>query len=188
MSDWSGLLPAFVFVETVGLALPVALGAWLGQWGRGGCFGRKIRLALAGWVGLHSLGAVALVWLGAGVPRAATVLVAGPVAALVLGLVPLGIGQRLLQRRGAPPSIALQYTSYGWPPVLALAFGSFFLPGLARGDALGAGHLLSVGGPRFCLVGFCGLSLLGVGTSALLAAVVLLCPAPLGRLIADRVA
>ncbi len=185
-SDWTGLLPAFVFAETVGLALPVALCAWLWQFGRGGCFSRKMRRVLAGWVVLHSLGAAALWWIGAGTARAATVLVAGPVAALLLGLLPLAIGQRLLQRRGVPASRALQHTSLGWPPVLALAFGSVFLPAVVNDTSLDAGHLLAVGGPRLCLAGFCGLPLLGVATSALLAAVVVLCPGPVGFLIGDR--
>lgn len=185
-SDWIGLLPAFVFAETVGLALPVALCAWLWQSGRGGCFSRKMRRVLAGWVVLHSLAAASLWWVGTGTARAAAVLVAGPVAALLLGLLPLAVGQRLLQRRGVPASTALQYASYGWPPVLVIAFGSVFLPGLVSNASLGAGHLLSVGGPRFCLAGFCGLPLLGVATSALLAAVVVLCPGPLGFVIAER--
>ncbi|MFB6221299.1 MAG: hypothetical protein ABEH90_07650 [Halolamina sp.] len=187
MSDWTGLLPALVFAETVGLAVPVTAAALLHQRRTGGCFGRSVRRSLAGWVVLHSLGAVALWWLGAGVARAGTAFVGGLVAALLLGLLPLAVGQRLVERRGADSGTALRYAAYGWPPALALSYGSFFAPSLVLPGGFGHNHLLAVGGPGVCLLGFCGVSPVAVLTSVLLVVVVFLCPGPFGLMVADHV-
>lgn len=187
MSGWTGLLPTLVFVETVGLAVPVTAGAWLLQRRTGGCFGRSVRLSLAGWVGLHSLGVAVLWGLGAGAAQAGTLLVAGFVAVLLLGLLPLAVGQRLIERRGVDSGTALRYASYGWPPALALSFGSFFAPSLVLPGGFADGHLLSVGGPRLCLLGVCGVSTLAVLTIGLLTVVVFLCPGPFGLMVARRI-
>jgi len=186
MSDWTGLLPAFVVAESLGLAAPVALSAWLRQrWG-GDCFGRGVRRSLAGWLGLHSVGAAALWWLGAGAALAGTVFVAGFLSALLLGVLPLAVGQRLLQRRGAPSGTALRYTTYGWPVALGIACVAFFAPSLFLPGSLGQGHVLALGGPTVCLAGFCGVDVLSLVTVGLLAAVVVLCPGPFGLIVAAR--
>jgi hypothetical protein len=187
MSDWAGLLPAFAFAESVGLAVPVTLAAWLGQRWNGGCFGTLVRRSFAGWLGLHSLGAVALWWAGLSAPAAGTLFVAGFLSALLLGVLPLAVGQRLLQRRGAPSGTALRYATYGWPPALTIACAAFFAPSLARPGALGQYHVLALGGPEFCLLGFCGIGVLSAVTVGLLAAVVVLCPGPFGLMVAERI-
>jgi len=185
MSDWAGLLPVFVVASTVGLAAPVAVSAWLLDWRRGGCFGQSVRQSLAGWAVLHSVAAVALLGFGAPPGLAVTVLVAGLLAALLLGLVPLRIGQRLFERRGVQPEASLRYTTYGWLPALALTCGAFFAPSLALPGSIGQGHILSVGGPQVCLLGFCGVSVVTLLMVGLLGAVVYVCPAPFGLLVAE---
>lgn len=186
MSNWTGLLPAFVFVESVGLAIPVALSAWLLHWRAGDCFGRGVRWSFAVWLGVHSLGATAVWWVGFSTAVAGTVLLAGFLSALLLGVLPLAVGQRLLQRRGAPSGTALRYTTYGWPPAVTIASLAFFTPSLFRAGTLGQNHVLSIGGPQVCLLGFCGIDVLSVVTVALLAAVVVLCPGPFGLMLAKR--
>ncbi len=186
MSDWSGLLPAFTFAESVGLAVPVALSAWLLQRWTGGCFGQSVRRSFVGWLSVHSLGAAALWWAGLSAPAAGTVFVAGFLSALLLGVLPLAVGQRLLQRRGAPSGTGLRYTTHGWPLALAIAWATFFAPSLFRPGTLGQTHVLALGGPQFCLLGFCGVDVLSAVTVALLAGVVVLCPGPFGLMVAER--
>ena len=185
MSDWTGLLPVFVVAETVGLAAPVAVSAWLLDWRHGGCFGHYVRRSLAGWAVLHSVAAVSLVGFGAPVALAATVLVTGLLAALLFGLVPLGVGQRLFERRGVQPEAGLRYTTYGWLPALTITCAAFFAPSLVQPGGLGQGHILSAGGPSVCLLGFCGVSVVTTLTVALFGAVVYICPAPFGLLVAE---
>lgn len=184
MSELAGLLPAFVAVESLGLAVPVALSAWLLQRRTGDYVGRSVRRSLAGWLGLHSVGAAGLWWAGFGPALAGAVFVAGFLSALTLGVLPLAVGQRLLQRRGAPSGTALRYTTYGWPPAVAIACIAFFTPALFRPGSLGQGHVLAIGGPQICLLGFCGLDVLSLATVALLATVVVLCPGPFGLMLA----
>lgn len=186
MSDWTGLLPAFAFAESVGLAVPVTVSAWLLQRWTGGCFGQSVRRSFVGWLGVHSLGAAALWWVGLSAPAAGTLFVAGFLSALLLGVLPLAVGQRLLERRGAPAGTALRYTTYGWPFALAIALAAFFTPSLFRPGTLGQYHVLALGGPQFCLLGFCGIDVLSAVTIGLLAAVVVLCPGPFGLMVAKR--
>jgi hypothetical protein len=185
MSDWAGLLPAFVVAETVGLAAPVAVTAWVLHWRRGGCFGHSVRQSLAMWALFHSVAALTLLGIGAPPGLVVTVLVAGLLSALLLGLVPLGIGQRLFERRGVQSEVGLRYTTYGWLPALTLSCVAFFTPSLVQAGGIGQGHILSVGGPRVCLLGFCGVSAVTLLMVGLLGTLIYICPAPFGLLVAE---
>lgn len=185
MSDWAGLLPAFVVAETVGLAAPVAVAAWVLYWRRGGCFGHAVRQSLGMWALLHSVAALTLLGIGAPPGLVVTVLVAGLLSALLLGLVPLGIGQRLFERRGVESEVGLRYTTYGWLPALTLGCIAFFTPSVAQPGGVGQGHILSIGGPQVCLLGFCGISVVTLLMVGLLGALVYICPAPFGLLIVE---
>jgi uncharacterized protein (DUF58 family) len=87
--------------------------AWLHHRYSSGCFGQAVRRSLAGWTLLHSVAAVTLLGVGARTGMAAALLVAGLLTALLLGLLPLGVGQRLFERRGVPAEASLRYTTYG---------------------------------------------------------------------------
>jgi hypothetical protein len=180
-----GLVPVAVFVLTVGVAVPVTLGSHLfyraGETG----FTAALRAALAEAAGLYLVG-VLVVWSIAGgvglweIP--VTLLVAGALALVVLGVVPLAVGRRLVRRFGAVDGeTALRFATYGWPVAMLAVFGVFVAPGgVVRGD------LLSLGGERACLAGFCGVSVSLIGAVALEAFVAVFGPGAVGVVLSAR--
>ncbi|MFB6303089.1 MAG: hypothetical protein ABEH78_09550 [Haloferacaceae archaeon] len=173
----TGLVAPFVFALTVGVAAPVTLGAHLFA-RSGGPFALALRAAVAEACVAYLVG-VGVVWAAAGgaawgVPAA---LVAAGVVDLVVGVaIPLLVGRWLVRRAsGAGPGTALRYATYGWPLAMAVAFGLFVAPG-----GVGGGDLLSLGGPRTCLVGFCGVPVALAGAVAVGLAVVTFGPGAVG--------
>lgn len=153
-----GLLPVFVFVLTVGISVPVAMGAFLFA-GRGrGSFAAALRAALIEAGGLYVLG-VFVVWAIAGGPElwevAVMLLVTGLVAFGSLMALPLAVGRVLVQRvRSVDYQQALRATTIGWPLAMLGVFGIFIAPGGPT-----SGTLFSLGGPSTCVAGFCGITI-----------------------------
>lgn len=149
----TGLLPTLAFVLTVGVSLPVALGAR--SFARADApFSAALWSATLEAAALYLVGVLAA-WAIAGAwTVAATLAAVGLAAAVLLVALPILAGQRLLRRLTAADSeTALRYATYGWPAAMAVAFGVFVAPGGFDG-----GHLLDLGGARTCLAGFCGIS------------------------------
>lgn len=153
----TGLVPVAVFVFTVGLSAPIALGAHRVH--RAGDVPFETGLeAAAVEAGALFLVGVGVVWAVAGGPGlwelAATLLLAGVAWTVLLMCLPLLVGRRLLQRGvGVDGDTALRFATYGWPVAGAAVFAVFVAPG-----GVGGGDLLTLGGGRVCLVGVCGLS------------------------------
>lgn len=153
----NGLIPVLVFVLTVGIAVPVTLGSHLIYRSGEGTFGSALRIALVEASGLYLVGTI-VIWAIAGgfelweIP--VTLLVTGALAPIVLMVFPLMVGQRFVQHfRAVDRDTALRFATYGWPITILVVFGIFIAPGgLVHGD------LLSLGGERICLAGFCGIS------------------------------
>lgn len=151
----------FVFVETVGLAAPVTASAQLLARQRDTTFAAGLRTALLGWLGLYFVGVAALWGAGIGTARTPLLLVAGAVAVLGLGVLPLAVGRWLVQRsHRVDDDTALRLTAAGWPLTMTVAFIGFFTPR--------SGHVLHLGEPTRCLLGFCGVSVASVLAVAVL--------------------
>ncbi len=174
-----GLVPVFVFVLTVGIPVPVTLGAHLFSKTGDGGFGPARRAAFIEAIVLYLVG-ILVVWAIAGglelweIP--VTLLAAGLLALILLWLIPLTLGRRLFQRV-APTDreTEVRFTTYGWPIAMLVVFGIFVAPGgPVHGD------LLSLGGGRICLVGFCGVSTLFVIAMLLEGAVAMFGPGAIG--------
>lgn len=166
-----GLLPVFVFVLTVGISVPVAMGAFLFA-GRGQRpFAAALRAALIEAGSLYLVG-ILVVWAIAGGPEvwevAVTLLLSGIIAFGGLMVLPLLIGQLIVQRlRSVDDQRALRVTTTGWPLAMLGVFGIFIAPG-----GLTSGDLFSLSGPSTCLAGFCGISIpfaIGAGLAATVA-------------------
>ena len=153
----TGLIPVFVFVLTLGIAIPVTLASHMIHRTGNGAFRSALRIALLEASGLYLVGVI-VIWAIAGglelweIP--VTLLVTGVLALVVLIIFPLLVGQRIVSHfRAVDREAALRFATYGWPLTMAV-FGIFIAPGgLVHGD------LLSLGGYRICLAGFCGISL-----------------------------
>jgi hypothetical protein len=174
----TGLLPVLVFVLTVGVSTLVALGAHLGH-RAGDPFASALEDALRAVGALYLVG-VAGVWAAAGGGSlwgvAAALLLAGVAALLAFVLLPLAVGQWLVRRaRGVDSESALRLTTAGWPVAMLVTFGVFVAPG-----GLAGGHLLHLGGPRACLVGFCGVAVSLVAAVVLEAVVAVVGPGVVG--------
>lgn len=153
-----GLHTLLVFALTVGLSTLTALGAWLSNQVTPAPFALSLKSAFSTVGGLYLVG-VGVVWLVTGAGAlwgTATALVAVGLAAFVLlGILPLLVGQRLLARLSDLDSdIALRLVTTGWPVAMLVVFGLFIAPG-----GIHESHLLDLGRPRVCLVGVCGVSL-----------------------------
>ena len=154
----TGLIPVLVFVLTVGIAIPVTLGSHLIYRSGEGAFGSALRIALVEASVLYLVG-ILVIWAIAGglelweIP--VTLLVSGILALMVLVVLPLLVGQRIVQRfRDVDRETALRFATYGWPITMLVVFGIFITPGgLVHGD------LFSLGGERICLAEFCGISI-----------------------------
>lgn len=156
MALQAGLIPVLVFVLTIGIAVPVTLGSHLIYRNGNGAFGSALRIALFEASVLYLVG-ILVIWAIAGglelweIPI--TLLVTGIFALIVLIAFPLIVGQRVIQHfRGVDRETALRFATYGWPIAMLVVFGLYIVPGgLVHGD------LLSLGGNRICLAGFCGI-------------------------------
>lgn len=154
----TGLIPVLVFVLTVGIAVPVTLGSHLIYRNGNGAFGSALRIALLEASVLYLVG-ILVIWAIAGGLElwelTITLLVTGALALIVLMVFPLMAGQRIVQHfRAVDRETALRFATYGWPITMLVVFGIFIAPGgLVHGD------LLSLGGERICLAGFCGISI-----------------------------
>ncbi|MFC4553251.1 MULTISPECIES: hypothetical protein [Halorussus] len=151
----TGLVPITAFVPTVGVAVPVTIGAQL-SYRRGSSFGGALRAALAE-AGLLYLVGVLVVWAmarGLTLGKAAAILVTGGIAAFVfLTALPLFVGRLFVERVGGVDSeTALRYATYGWPVATVVAFGIFVAPG-----GLATNAFFDLGGERICLGGHCGI-------------------------------
>jgi hypothetical protein len=154
----TGLIPVLVFVLTVGIAIPVTLGSHLIYPNGNGAFGSALRIALVEASVLYLVG-ILVIWTIAGgfelweIP--VTLLGTGIIALIVLMFFPLMVGQRIVQHfQAVDRETALRFSTYGWPITMLVVFGIFIAPGgLIQGD------LLSLGGERICLAGFCGISI-----------------------------
>jgi hypothetical protein len=162
----TGLIPVLVFVLTAGIAILVTLGAISFHRIENASFGSALRIAFLVAGGLYVIGVI-LIWFIAGgvslweVP--AVLIAAGIIALIVLMILPLVIGQHLIQRvRDADSETSLRFATYGWPIAMLIVFGIFVAPG-----GVAHGHLFHLGGNRVCLVGFCGIAV------SLVAAVIL---------------
>lgn len=185
-----GLLPVFVFVLTLGISVPVTLGAHVFHRNTDSSFRAALRPALFVAAGTFVVGAIA-VWTIAGGGGAlwelpATLFASGFVAFLALAALPLLVGQRLIRRAsgrrasGQPANTvdadtALRFATYGWPIAMLAMFGIFVAPG-----GLSHGHLLTLGGEQTCLAGFCGIPVSLAGAVALELLVALLGPGVVG--------
>lgn len=154
----TGLIPLFGFVLTVGISLPVTVGAHLLYRNGGGSFGAALRAALYEASGLYLVGVI-VVWSIAGGLAvweiAATLLVTGFLTLVVLTAIPLFVGRRLVRYVGeADSKTALRYATYGWPISMLVVFGMFIAP-----DGLAHGHLFALGGKQICFAGHCGIRL-----------------------------
>jgi fumarate reductase subunit D len=184
----TGLIPTLVFVITVGISVPVMVAAH--RFHRTGT--DDFRTALAGALfeaGLLYILGVGVVWSIAGggidtelweIPAA---LLATGVATLFLFVaLPLWIGERLVTRlRDTEPATAFRFTAYGWPVAMLFVFGIFVAPGGVFG-----GDLLSLGGPRTCLAGVCGISLMLAGAVLLEMLVAVVGPGLVGALLLSQ--
>jgi len=175
----TGLVPAFVFVLTVGIAVPVTVGSHLIYRNGNEAFSSTLRGAFLGAGVLYLVGSL-VVWVVAGgiglweIP--VTLLVVGVVALIVLMVLPLMVGQRVVQQfQGADRGTALRFATYGWAITMFVVFGIFLAPG-----GVVHGNILSLGGERVCLVGFCGISVSFAGAVILEAFVALLGPGGTG--------
>lgn len=176
----TGLLPVFAFVLTVGISVPVAIAAHLTSGSQTQLFGRALRVSLLE-AGLLYLVGVIVVWAIAGgglnmelweIPT--TLVITGIMSLLVLAVLPLVVGQHLVQRLQAVDSeTGLRYATYGWPIAMLAVFGIFVIP---DGEIYGA----------VCFAGFCGVA--GSSAPAILlgALVAVLGPGVVGVLIAAR--
>lgn len=185
----TGLLPALVFVVTVGISVPVVVAAH--YFHRTGT--DDFRTALTGALFeaglLYVLGA-SVVWSiasGGGIDPAlweipATLLATGVAALLAFVALPLLVGERLVTRLlDTDTATAFRYTAYGWPVAMTVVFGIFVAPGGVHG-----GDLLSLAGPRTCLAGFCGVSVTLVGAVLLELVVAVVGPGLVGALLLTR--
>ncbi|MFB6300323.1 MAG: hypothetical protein ABEH65_08700 [Halobacteriales archaeon] len=87
---------------------------------------------------------------------AVTLVVISVLAGIGLVTVPLLVGQWLVRRLdGTPSEDALRQTVTAWPIAMGLGFVVFIVPGGSM-----QGDLLDLDGPRFCLLGFCGISVI----------------------------
>lgn len=153
----TGLVPVTVFALTVGIAVPVTLGSHLFYRHGSSSFRAALRAALAEASLLYLVG-VLVVWAIAGGLSlwevAATLLVAGVVAFVVLTALPLVVGRLLVRRvAGVDSETALRYATYGWPVAMFAVFGMFAAPG-----GLATNAFFDLGGERVCLVGHCGIA------------------------------
>ena len=173
----TGLLPAVVFVLTVGVSTLTTVGARLLARRRTFTFSLAASFGTVG--ALYLVGVGVVWWLtggGALWGLAAGLVAAGAVAFVLLGVIPLFVGRRLVCRvRDVDPEPALRLATTGWPVAMLVVFGLFVAPGGLR-----SGHLLDLGGPRICLVGFCGISLPLLVTVACAGLVALLGPGLVG--------
>lgn len=168
MSLPTGLLPVLVFVLTVGVSVPVTLGAHLFHSRSDGAFRGALSAAVLEAGCLYLVGVV-VIWTIAGGPGRwevpATLLLAGVAGLVALLAIPLRIGRSLVARIGdVDAETGLRYATYGWPIAMLAVFGIFVVPG-ARG------HLLHLESPQICLGGFCGIGA-GLLGAALLAGAV----------------
>lgn len=142
---------------TVGIAVSVTLGSHLIYRKCNGAFGSAIRIVLFEASVLYLVG-ILVIWAIAGGLEpweiSSTLLVTGIFALIVLIAFPPIVGQRVIQHfRGVDRETALRSATDGWPIAMLVVFGIFIAPsGLVHGD------LLSLGGERICLAGFCGIS------------------------------
>lgn len=165
----TGLIPVLAFVLTVGISVPVTLTAALLYDSGVRPFHRGLQVAIFE-AGLLYLVGVGVVWTIAGsglnlelweIP--ATLIVTGVAALLVLTLLPMAIGQRLIEHlRDVDTESAVRFTTYGWPITMIVVFGIFITPRT---------HLFALDGPQICLGGFCGISV-WLGLAVLLEIVV----------------
>ena len=181
----TGLVPVTAFVPTVGVAVPVTVGAHL-AYRRGSSFGGALRAALAE-AGLLYLVGVLVVWAmarGLTLGKVAAILVAGGIAAfIVLTALPLFVGRLLVERVGGVDSeTALRYATYGWPVAIFAAFGLFVVPG-----GLATNAFFTLGGERICLGGHCGIDVLFAGAVVLELLVVVLGPGLAGLVLRSSV-
>jgi len=153
----TGLIPVFAFVLTVGAAISVTLGAVLYHRIRSNSFRSALRTAFLVASGFYIVGVIPVWFLagGASVWEVPAVLITTAVIALiVLMILPLMLGQRLIQKvRGIDSETALRFSTYGWPVAMFIVFGIFIAPGGVVG-----GDLFNLGGNRVCLAGFCGIA------------------------------
>lgn len=152
----TGLIPVYVFVLTVGIATPVTLGAHLSHRAGTRSFGAALRAALLEAGGLYLVGVIvmwAIVRGGSLEVVVITFLIPAGVALLVLMVIPLVVGQQIIQRvKEVDTDTALRFATYAWPITMLLVFGIFIAPG-----GFTSGDLFSLEGDQICLVGFCGI-------------------------------
>lgn len=180
-----GSLTVLVFLLTVGFSALTALGAWLSNRVTAAPFALSLKSAFGTVAGLYLVG-VGIVWFvtGAGALWGlATALVAVGVSAFVLlGILPLLVGQRLIARlRGVDAETALRLVTIGWPVAMLAVFGLFIAPG-----GVHESNLLDLGRPRVCLAGFCGVSLPLVVAVSVSALVAVFGPAAVGLALSGR--
>lgn len=174
----TGLVPVLAFVLTVGLAVPVTLGAHLFHRNGTGSFVSALRAALIE-AGLLYLVGVVVIWSIAGgvelweVP--ATLVVTGVVALFGLMVLPLAVGRRLVRRvKRVDSETALRFATYGWSMTMVVVFGVFVAYRILTRD------LYHPGSEQLCLVGFCGIGVSFAAAVLVEAIVAVLGPAIFG--------
>jgi len=181
----TGLVPALAFVLTVGTSVPVALGAHLFHRNGNAAFGSGLRAALAEAGGLYLVGVIVVWSIAGGIGLwevAATLLVAGLVAAVALVALPLVVGQQVIRYASeSDPETALRFATYGWPVAMLVVFGIFLAPG-----GLVGGDLFALTGKRVCLAGHCGVAVTFVLAGAVELAVAVFGPGVVGLALRSR--
>jgi hypothetical protein len=152
----NGLLPAYVFVLTVGLAVIVTARAHHRTRTTNSTFTRALKDAFTEAAALYVVGAVA-VWILSGthsvLSLVVTMFVPAIVAFILLMGLPLLVGRWFVARYAdLDGETALRLTTYGWLLTMALVFAVFMAPGGFTG-----GHIFAIEGQQTCLAGFCGI-------------------------------
>lgn len=150
----TGLIPIFAFVLTIGIALPITLGAHLFYRTSNSSFTSALRIATLEAVGLYVVGVIVVDAIagGGGWRGIVILLFMSGVLEIILMVVPLVLGQRLIRGVGDVDSeTALRYATYGWPLTMLVVYAIFVAPG---GFILG--HPFMISGERLCLAGHCG--------------------------------
>lgn len=153
-----GLIPILAFVITIGIPVSVALTAHQFHRNRDGSFILTLRAAILE-ASLLYIVSIFVIWSIAGGGSlwgtVAALFVIGLAALVVLMVVPLLVGQQIIQRLGdTDPETALSYATYGWQIALTIVFGIFIAPG-----GLTHGHLFHLNSETICLAGHCGIGI-----------------------------
>lgn len=176
-----GLISAFAFVVTVGIPISIAASALLYNHYREGSMRDGLCVAVVEAALLYTVG-IYVIWTitgdGSLWGTATALAVVGALALVFLLVVPLLIGQRIVERvKNVDSDTALRAVVAGWPIAMIIVFGVFIAPG-----GLTTGHIFDIEGPRTCLAGHCGIAIGLIAVTLVEAVVAFLGPGVAGLL------